>query len=377
MGVDFLLIDEKSTLMQGSIDVTHLPKFEHALRDGALYRNIRGCFFRLQWRGKFRGMILHGEAKQETTRFEKTIQKDDVVIERLNSKLLIANDQLEAVSAAEERISSLADNLTTSFEKLKNDKEAAKKEEFELKEEATVIKSEVHKTEIGIGEKEKELLSKLDELEKAKHAEALALEKLESMAEKTMKTGEMESLRSSTITISRFEYEYLSGQACHAKETAEKKVEAALAWVEALKASTNAILLRMESLKRVSGKTMVEEERASFRMHRLLSIKRLVQNEIQKLKQKSEDYGVIRSPKPIRKLLQSHKENSGDKGLINSPRPVRKSVRLSGKFTPVQGGKSRRYSSGNRATPTFFVIKKKKKVPSLVKFFSRKRRFSA
>ncbi|XP_010415219.1 PREDICTED: protein PLASTID MOVEMENT IMPAIRED 2-like [Camelina sativa] len=317
------------------------------------------------------------QAKQETTRFEKMIQKDDIMIERLNSKLLIAKDQLEAVFAAEERISSLADNLTTSFEKLKNDREATKKEELELKEEATVIKSEVHKTEIGIGEKEKELLFKLDELKKAKHAEALALEKLESMAEKTMETREMESQRSSTITIPRFEYEYLSGQACHAKETAEKKVEAAMAWVEALKASTKAILLKTESLKRVSGKTMVEEERASFRMQRSLSIKRMVQDEIQKFKQNSEDYGVIRPSKPIRKSLQSYEENSGDKGLINSPIPIRKSARLSGKFTPVQGGKSRRYSSGNRGTPTFFVIKKKKKVPNLVKFFSRKRRNSS
>ncbi|XP_010470555.1 PREDICTED: protein PLASTID MOVEMENT IMPAIRED 2-like isoform X2 [Camelina sativa] len=317
------------------------------------------------------------QAKQETTRFEKMIQKDDIIIERLNSKMLIAKDQLEGVSAAEERISSLADNLTTSFEKLKNDREAAKKEELELKEEATVIKSEVQKTEIGIGGKEKELLSKLDELEKAKHAEVLALEKLESLAEKTMDTREMESQRNSTITISRFEYEYLSGQACHAKETAEKKVEAAMAWVEALKASTNAIMLKTESLKRVSGKTMVEEERASFRMQRSLSIKRLVQDEIQKFKQNSEDYGVIRSPKPKRKSIQKFRENSEDKGLINSPRPIRKSARLSGKFTPVQGGKSRRYSSGNRGTPTFFVIKKKKKVPNLVKFFSRKRRKSS
>ncbi|XP_019082555.1 PREDICTED: uncharacterized protein LOC104704357 [Camelina sativa] len=38
MGVYFLLIDEKSTLKQSSIYVTHLPKFEHALRDGAMYR---------------------------------------------------------------------------------------------------------------------------------------------------------------------------------------------------------------------------------------------------------------------------------------------------------------------------------------------------
>lgn len=289
------------------------------------------------------------QAKQETARFDKIIQKDDVMIERLNTKLLMVKAKLEAVSAAEERISSLADNLTCSFEKLKNDKEAAKKEELNLKEEATIIKDEIQKTETGFGGKEKELLSKLDELEKAKHAEVLALGKLESMVEKTMETREIHSQRNSTITISRFEYEYLSGQACHAEETAEKKVEAAMAWVEALKASTKAILIKTETLKRESGKTMLEEERESFRMQRSLSIKRLVQNEIEKFKENSEDQGLI------------------------SPKPVRRSVRLSGKFNPVQGGKTRRYSSGNRGTPSFFIIKKKKKVPNLVKFFSRKR----
>ncbi|XP_010451599.1 PREDICTED: uncharacterized protein LOC104733744 [Camelina sativa] len=38
MGVDFLLIDEKSTVMQGSINVTYLSKFENSLRDGAIYQ---------------------------------------------------------------------------------------------------------------------------------------------------------------------------------------------------------------------------------------------------------------------------------------------------------------------------------------------------
>ncbi|CAH8363031.1 unnamed protein product [Eruca vesicaria subsp. sativa] len=288
------------------------------------------------------------EVKQEAARFEKIIQKDDAMIERLNTKLLTAKSKLEAVSADEERVSFLADNLTCSLEKLKNDKEAAKKEEIEFKEEATIIKSEIKKIE-----KEKELLSKLDELEKAKQAEALALEKLESMVEKTMETREKHCQGNSNITISRFEYEYLSGQARHAEETAEKKVEAAMAWVEALKASTKEIVIKTETLERESGITVVEEERASFRMQRSLSIKRLVQNEIEKFKEESEDKS----------------------SLVVSPKPVRRSVRVSGKFTPVQGGKTRRYSSsGNRGTPSYFVIKKKKKVPNLVKFFSRKKK---
>ncbi|KAJ0256089.1 Protein PLASTID MOVEMENT IMPAIRED 2 [Hirschfeldia incana] len=291
------------------------------------------------------------EVKRETARFDKMIRKHDAMIERLNAKLLIGKGKLEAVSADEERISSLADNLTCSLEKLKNDKEAAKKEEVSLKDEARIIK----KTEIGFGGKEKDLLSKLEELEKAKQAESLALEKLESMVERTIETREMDSQSSSTITISRFEYEYLSGQARHAEETAEKKVEAALAWVEALKASTKEIVMKTETLERESGKTMVEEERASFRMQRSLSIKRLVQNEIEKFKEGSAE------------------EDKSSSSLVVSPKPVRRSVRVSGKFTPVQGGKTRRYSSGNRGTPSYFVIKKKKKVPNLVKFFSRKR----
>lgn len=293
------------------------------------------------------------KVRGEAARFDKIIEKDDAMIERLNAKLLIGKGRLEAVSADEERISSLADNLTCSLEKLKNDEEAAKKEEVSLKEEARIIK----KTETGFGGEEKELLSKLEELEKAKQAESLALEKLESIVERTIETREMDSRSSSTITISRFEYEYLSGQARHAEETAEKKVEAAMAWVEALKASTKEIEMKTETLERESGKTMVEEERASFRMQRSLSIKRLVQNEIEKFKEESA-------------------EDKSSSSLVVSPKPVRRSVRISGKFTPVQGGKTRRYSSGNRGTPSYFVMKKKKKkkkVPNLVKFFSRKR----
>lgn len=290
------------------------------------------------------------QAKEETARFEKKVQKDDLKIEMLNSKLLRAKSKLEAVSAAEERASSLAANLTGSLDKLNADREAAKKEELLLKEETGLIKDEIVKTELETAKMEKELLlAKLNELEKVKEAEALALEKLESLIENTMETRASVSQHSSTITISKFEYEYLTGHASHAKETAEKKVTAAEAWVEALNSSTRAIMMKMEALKRAGGVTRIEEEREGFRMKRSLSTKRMAEQEIQKLKQN-----------PVAENFLSAK-------------PVRRSVRLSGKYTPTQRGKARRLSSGNRATPTFFIIKKKKKVPNLVKFFRMKR----
>ncbi|KAG7611085.1 WEB family [Arabidopsis suecica] len=278
-------------------------------------------------------------ARDETACLGKILREDDVKIEKLNSKILIEKSKLEVVSIAEERISSLAENFVGSLEKIKKSRNAAKKEEFLFKEEKTVTKAETQKTKLDIDKKESELNSKLDELEKVKHTEALVLEKLESLVEDMMESREMESEHCSTITISRFEYEYLSKHASQAEETAEKKVAAAAAWVEALKASTKSFLMKTETLMRESEMTKAEEEREVFRMERSLSTKRLVEGEIQKIKRNSEAEGYI-SPKPV------------------------------GKFTPVQRGKPRRYSSVG--TPTFFVIKKKKKVPRLAKFFSRR-----
>ncbi|XP_024014807.1 protein PLASTID MOVEMENT IMPAIRED 15 [Eutrema salsugineum] len=287
------------------------------------------------------------KAKEETARLNKVLREDDAMIQKLNSKMIMVKSRLELALSSKERVSSLADSLAGSFEKLKKNKEAAKKEERLLEEEKTVTKAETEKTRLEIDEKERELISKLDELEKVKQAEALVLDKLEALIEDTMERRETESKHCSTITISRFEYEYLSRHASQAEETAEKKVEAAEAWIKALKVSTKAILMKNETLMRESGVTRVEEEREAFRTQRSLSTKQLVEGEIQKFKGKPEGESYL------------------------SPKPVGKSVRLSPEFKPVQRGKPRRYSSVG--TPTCFVIKKKKKVPTLVKFFSRNR----
>lgn len=197
-------------------------------------------------------------ARDETACLGKILREDDVKIEKLNSKILIEKSKLEVVSIAEERISSLAENFVGSLEKIKKSRNAAKKEEFLFKEEKTVTKAETQKTKLDIDKKESELNSKLDELEKVKHTEALVLEKLESLVEDMMESREMESEHCSTITISRFEYEYLSKHASQAEETAEKKVAAAAAWVEALKASTKSFLMKTETLMRESEMTKAE-----------------------------------------------------------------------------------------------------------------------
>ncbi|KAF2568872.1 hypothetical protein F2Q68_00026813 [Brassica cretica] len=240
--------------------------------------------------------------------------------------MIMAKSKLEIALSAKERVTSLADSLAGSLEKLKKNKEAAKQEECLLIAQKTVTEMETQKTKLEIDEKERKLNSNLDELEKAKQAEDLVLEKLESLIEDKME---------------RFEYEYLSRHASLAEETAEKKVAAAEAWVEALRASTKAVLMKTGTLMRESGMMRVEEERQVFRTARSFSTKRLAEDETH--------------------MFKGIPEAEAESYL--SPKLVRKS-------TPVQRGKSRRCSSAG--TPTFFVIKKKK-VPKLVKIFSLKR----
>ncbi|KAG2307422.1 hypothetical protein Bca4012_083561 [Brassica carinata] len=281
------------------------------------------------------------QSKEETCQLNKLLRRNDVKIQKLNAKMIMAKSKLEIALSAKERVTSLADSLAGSLEKLMKNKEAAKQEECLLIAQKTVAKIETQKTKLEIEEKERELNSNLDELEKAKQAEALVLEKLESLIEDKMERRETESRNCSTITISMFEYEYLSRHASLAEETAEKKVAAAEAWVEALRASTKAVLMKTGTSMRESGMMRVEEEREVSTTERSFSTKRLAEDETHKFK----------------RILEAEAES------YLSPKPVRKS-------TPVQRGKSRRYSSAG--TPTFFVIKKKK-VLKLVKLFSRKR----
>ncbi|KAJ0234508.1 Protein PLASTID MOVEMENT IMPAIRED 15 [Hirschfeldia incana] len=270
------------------------------------------------------------QAKEETGQLNRILRKNDDKIQKLNAKMIMAKSKLEIALSAKERVTSLADSLAGSLEKIKKNKEAAKEEECLLIAQKTVKEMETQKTKLEIEEKERELSSHLDELEKAKQAEGLVLEKLESLIGDKMERRETEFENCSTITITRFEYEYLSRHGSLAEETAEKKVAAAEAWAEALRASTRAVLMKTGSLMGESGMMRVEEEREVSRTERSFSTKRLAEDE-------AESY--------------------------ISPKPVRKS-------TLAQRGKSRRYSSAG--TPTVFVIKKKK-VLKLVKLFSRKR----
>lgn len=106
---------------------------------------------------------------------------------------------------------------------MEKEKEEARKEEGQL---TNNIRDEIQNIKSEINENEKRLEAVIEELE------ALKLREANALAETVVR--ERASKKNSTITISKFEYEYLTGCAAEARELTDKKVAAAAnAWAEA------------------------------------------------------------------------------------------------------------------------------------------------
>ncbi|THG13706.1 protein PLASTID MOVEMENT IMPAIRED 2-like isoform X1 [Camellia sinensis] len=304
--------------------------------------------------------VIRDELKhisQETARLKKTEEKADATVQNLNSKLLRAKAKLEAVSAAEEKAKTMVSNLSLTLEQLKTVAEAAKKERKLICEETRNIKVEVQKTESEIDSAEERFQAAMLELEAIKSSEAMALENLKTLTENTMRSRASASQHSSTITISKFEYDYLTGRAVGAEEIAHKKVAAAQAWIEALKANEKEILMKTEMTQRKLRELKVEEERETYKAEKSVSAGKVVEGESRNWKEKQE------------------KNSEPEKSRLEGTLP-RKSMKENGSLTPARRAKYRKSASPvirhMTKSGSVTVRRKRKVMPNIAKFFNNK-----
>ncbi|KAI3726447.1 hypothetical protein L1987_66244 [Smallanthus sonchifolius] len=205
--------------------------------------------------------VIRNELKlvqEETARLEKEEEKRDLTVQTLNSKILKGKAKLESVNATTENANSIASNLSLTVEQLRAETETAKKERELISEEIEKIKLEIPKTESEIELSEERLEAAMEELKTTKASETTALENLKNLIDSTVQSLELTSLSRSNIKITNFEYEYLTRKAGGAEEIADKKVAAAQAWVEALKANEKEILMKIKMAKQEIKKFHVE-----------------------------------------------------------------------------------------------------------------------
>ncbi|XP_010922459.1 protein PLASTID MOVEMENT IMPAIRED 2 isoform X2 [Elaeis guineensis] len=289
---------------------------------------------------------------EETKRLKKLEMKTDSTVQHLNSKLLKAKSKLESATRADERARAIVSNLSAALQQLHTEVESAKEEKELVSEETRSIKMEIEKTDLDISSVEERLQAAVRELEAVKASEAVALKKLRRVTERTIKSRASWILSSSNITISKCEYDYLNKRAADAQVVAEKKVAAAQAWIKALKAGEKEILMKTELAKREIKELKGVEDRELCDMEKSLAAQKTLEEELCNWRQKEKEEDI-----------------SNLKLVVTTPR---KSLRGNGIPAASRRAKVRRLSksSGLRYTrsPSFTIKKKRKVMPSLVKF---------
>jgi len=180
------------------------------------------------------------------------------------------------------------------------------------------------------------------------------MRKLKAAVEGTMPARASQG--SGTITISRFEHEYLSGRAALVRVVADKKVSAAQAWVQALKAGEKELEARAEAAGRAAAEMRAREAGAA-----------------------AEEESTGAEQKALEQELYDLDAAAEREGLMCAYPPPRRSTRVS---ATMRRGRARRPSvssaAGIRNQRSSFTIKRKKKVmPSLFKLIKQRKDKSA
>lgn len=303
--------------------------------------------------------VEHERVRDELARLKINEKKTEATIQSLNAQLLKAKAKLEAAAAAEDKTKPVVSNLLNTFEQLETENETTKKEHAMVLKETAAVNEETEETERAINLAEDRLQIALQDLIAAKSAEAAALENLQELTEKTMRSRVSASAHAKTITISRFEYEYLMGHAAGAKTIADKKVAAAHAWIEALKASEKEIEGKYELMIKETRELEERSNKHEANHGNKQESNNAEENEFEKWRQsmgpekvKPETVGVMAS-KGRKRSIKMGAAGRRAKGRTSSASPM----------VLVQG---------TPRTTSFTVRRRRKVIGDLTKFFGRK-----
>ncbi|KAJ1284887.1 hypothetical protein BS78_03G239500 [Paspalum vaginatum] len=291
---------------------------------------------------------------EEVNRLRAQEKKADAKVQQLNAKLLKARARLEALTAKGQRSRAIVSNLASALQQLQAEKEAARKEEELSEIEQRCVRAETVNVNAEIAATEARIQQSVQELEAAKAAEAAAMKKLKVAVEGTMQARASQGR--GTITISRFEYEYLSGRGALVRVVADKKVSAAQAWVQALKAGEKELAARGEAAELVTAELRAREAEAAAEAESAAGVQKALEQELYDLNAAAERDGLM------------------------CAYPRRRSIRVSATMRRARARRSSVSSAAgirNPRSPSITIKRKKKVMPSLFKLIKQKKEKNA
>lgn len=230
---------------------------------------------------------LENLRKEHAELKEKEAQTESIA-GNLHVKLRKCKSELEASFEAEAKASGASDEMFATLNQLTEEAENAKHEAEEMKIKAEELKKEAAATRESLEEAEQKLKLTLEEAKEAKAAEANALEQIRALSERTDAARSSTSESGAKITISQDEFEALSRKAVESEKLAEMKVEAALAQVEAVKASENEALKRLEAARKEIDDMKAMTQEALKKAEMAEAAKKAVESELRRWREREQ-----------------------------------------------------------------------------------------
>lgn len=219
---------------------------------------------------------------------EKEVQTESLVVD-LHRKLREGKAELHVAGARESKAVAAREELITARQQLILEAENARREAEEMKKTSLALRKEAEAAGLALEEVEARLRAALGEAAEAKAAEAAALSEMKLLSEKANATRASTSESgTATITISAEEHRSLTRAAEESEALAEMKVAAAAAQVEAVRASENEAVQRLEALQQELAEVKSATEDALKRAEMADAARRAVEAEMKRWREREQ-----------------------------------------------------------------------------------------
>ncbi|MBA0699432.1 hypothetical protein Goari_001069, partial [Gossypium aridum] len=188
--------------------------------------------------------------KKEHSELKEKEAETESIAGNLHVKLRRSKYDLEVFLAEESKTRGAYEEMISTLQQLSVETEGAQREAEEMKKETEKLELEAEASRVRLKEADKKLRNVSEENEAAKEAETRALDQIKMLSERINAARASTPECGADITISREEFESLSHKAEESNNIAEMKVKAAMARVEAVKASENEALERIEAIQK-------------------------------------------------------------------------------------------------------------------------------
>ncbi|CAA7409630.1 unnamed protein product [Spirodela intermedia] len=219
---------------------------------------------------------------------EKEAQTESLVVD-LHRKLREGKAELQLAGARESKAVSAREELISARQQLVLEAENARREAEEMKKTSLELRKEAEAAGLALEEAETKLRAALREASEAKVAETAALGEMKLLSDKTnaARASTSES-GAAAITISDEEHKSLSQVVEESEALAEMKVAAAAAQVEAVRASENEAVKRLEALQQELVEVKSATEDAIKRAEMADAARRAVEAEMKRWREREQ-----------------------------------------------------------------------------------------